>query len=103
MADERMVPLTKPGELVNLAMKPNDFFNEKTMQKDGGSPGELETAADAGYRLGDYYEDMTPYDGPKTKRTYERQQGEKRAERSAAAKADAPKADEPVKAETKKD
>lgn len=109
MADERMVPLEKPGEMVNLAMTPADFFGKKLLRKgdapvDSMQTADMETYADAGYTLGDYYEDMTPYDGPKTKRQYETQQEERKAER-AAARAEAPKPaadDKPKAAEAKK-
>ena len=112
MADERMVPLDKTGELVNMAMTPRDFFTKRTIRKDG-APFDAQdgtehfmTAAEAGYRLTGYYESKEVYDGPKTLRQYEREQEEKRAERQAArsepAKAVAPADDKP-KAEAKKD
>lgn len=97
MADERMVPLFLDGQPVELAMTPSDFFRRKTMQT---GDGDLVTAADAGYRLGDRYEDLTEYDGPKSKHQYTSQQEERRAER-AAAQAPAPKA-ESAKAEAAK-
>lgn len=100
MTDERMVPLSKPGEIVNIAVTPHDFFHARVVRKDGApievKPGSEHymTYAEAGYHLGDYYEDKTPYDGPKTK-----QQAAYRER--AAAKAETPKAE--PKAEAKKD
>lgn len=97
MADERMVPLFLDGQSVELAQTPKDFFGAKTIRK---GDHEMVTAADAGYRLGDRYEDLTEYDGPKSKRQYVSQQEERRAER-AAAQEPAPKA-ESAKAEAAK-
>lgn len=107
-----MVPLSKPGEMVNLAVTPHDFFTKKLLRK-GDAPvdsmrtADMETYAEAGYRLGDRYEDGSEYDGPKTQRQYESAQEGRRAER-AAARSEAPKAEAPKdatapKAETKKD
>lgn len=94
MADERMVPLFKDGQPVSLALTPRAFFGEKLTPKDEHT---MQTYADAGYTLGDRYESLELYDGPKSKRAYEREQAEKRAERSA------PKADEkPAPAEARK-
>lgn len=96
---EKMIPLFKDGQPVELAMTPGDFFRRKTMPV---GTDEFETAAEAGYRLGDRYEDLTEYDGPKSKAQYANQQEERRAAR-AAAQAPAPKADEATKTEAKKD
>lgn len=105
---EKLVPLSRPGEMVNLAVTPRDFFSKRVVRKADGpvdaSGADFETYAEAGYRLGDYYEDMTPYDGPKTQRAYEHQQDERRAERAAARSAEAqPARAEAPKAEAKKD
>jgi hypothetical protein len=94
---EKLVPLRLNGQPVEIAVAPDDFFRRKLYRKDDG---EMVTYADAGYSLSDRYEDLTEYDGPRTKRAYEHQQEERRAER-AAARAEAPKA-EPAKAEAKK-
>lgn len=101
MADDRMVPLLKDGQLTDMAMRPRDFFSAKTMPKgDVRDAGELVTAADAGYTLGDRYEDKTEYDGPKTKRQADRAAEERRAERAAPrnepVKADIPAVDPPM-------
>lgn len=104
---EKLIPLYKDGQPVEMAMTASDFFRKKVMPKgDVRDAGELVTAADAGYSLGDRYEDLTEYDGPKTKRQHERAAEERRAERSAPrtepVKADLP-AHETPKAEAKKD
>jgi hypothetical protein len=103
MADERMVPLEKPGELVNLAVTPKDFFNARVVRKDGApidakpDSEHFMTYAEAGYHLTDYYEDKTPYEGPKTKQAAAYRE-RKAAESSAASKA----TDEKPVAEAKK-
>ena len=90
MADERMVPLFLDGQPVELAMTPHDFFTKKSMRK---GEHEYQTAAEAGYTLGDRYESLELYDGPKTQRQYD----------SSRTAARAPKADEkPAPAEARK-
>jgi hypothetical protein len=104
MADERRVPLSKPGENVSIAVTPDDFFKARVVRKDGApidaqAGGEhFMTYAEAGYRLTDYYEDKTPYEGPKTKQAAAYRE-RKAAEETAASKAD----DKPKPAEAKKD
>lgn len=95
MADERLVPLMKDGQIVEIAVAPDDFFRRKLFRADDG---EQITYAEAGYRLSDRYEDLSEYDGPKSKAQYTHQQEERRAARAA----EAPKP-EPAKAETKKE
>jgi hypothetical protein len=91
---EQLIRLYKDGQPVELAMTERDFFHKKTFRK---GEHEFQTAAEAGYRLGDRYEDLSEYDGPKTKAAYTKEQEEKRAERAA------PKDDEkPAPAEAKK-
>lgn len=97
---EKLIPLFKDGQPVEMAMTRDDFFRKKTMPV---GTSEFETAAEAGYRLGDRYEDLTEYDGPKSKAQYASQQEERRAARAAEApKPEAAKAEAP-KAEAKKD
>lgn len=96
MADERMVPLYKDGQPAEMAMTPKDFFAAKTMPKGAvEDAGELVTASEAGYRLGDRYEDLTEYDGPKTKAQYTRERANKQVERAVprAVAVEAPKAE----------
>lgn len=110
---EKLVPLYKDGRLLDLAVTPADFRSAKLARKDGspeGStrPADFETYAEAGYRLGDRYEDGSEYDGPKTKAQFERAAEERKAARAEAQKADAaarPAAeDKPApRAEAKKD
>lgn len=110
MADDRLVPLFRDGQPTDMAMKPADFFSKRTMPKgDVRDAGELVSAADAGYTLGDRFESLELYEGPKTRRQYDHEQEERRAARSAPrtepAKADVPAvtvADAPKPAEAKK-
>lgn len=102
---EKLVPLMKDGQRVEIAVTPADFQRAKMVRKDGAPadasrPEHFESYMDAGYRLSDYYENMEPYDGPKTKAQFTREAEERRA-----ARAEAPKAAEsaPAKAEAKKD
>lgn len=77
---EKMIRLLKGGQLTEIAMTSHDFFHKKSMRK---GEHEFQTAADAGYTLSDRYEDLSEYDGPKSRRAYDREQEEKRAARSA--------------------
>lgn len=89
MEDERMVPLFKDGQPVEMAVTPKAFFGAKLHRK---GEHEMETYAEAGYSLGERYESLEPYDGPRTLRAYERAQADKRApkaEAKPAAKAEA--------------
>ena len=95
---EKLVRLMKDGVPTEIAMTPSDFFRVKAARKDEHT---LETYADAGYTLSDRYEDLTVYDGPKSKRAYDREQEEKRAARSAP-KAEAKPAEKPAPAEARK-
>lgn len=97
MADERMVRLLRGGQPVDMAVTPADFFRARVVRKDGApieaKPGSEHymTYAEAGYALSDRYESLELYDGPRTKRAYERQQEERRAARSAPSRVEAPK------------
>jgi hypothetical protein len=92
---EKLVPLILDGVPQSIAVAPDDFFRRPLFRKPDG---EIVTYADAGYRLSDYHEDLTPYDGPKSK------QMKAARERKATedAKAEAPPAERP-KAEAKKE
>lgn len=107
MVDERMVPLLRDGQAVQMAMTPRDFFNKRSFRKDDApidaTAEHFQTAAEAGYTLGDRYEDLTEYDGPKSKRAYERVQDEKKAAHVAVKTPEPAKADDgKPKAEAKK-
>lgn len=95
---EKLVPMTKGGRPVELAVTPRDFMRAKVVPK---GTNEFETYADAGYHLTDRYEDLTEYDGPKTKAQFEKAAEERRAER-AAPKAETVKSDAPAKEEAPK-
>lgn len=100
---EKLVPLSRDGVEQGIAVSPPDFFKRPLVRKDGAPgdgtrPEHFETYADAGYQLSDYYEDRTPYEGPKSKRQHaarERKAQEERAAASADEKA-------PSKAEARK-
>ena len=84
MADERMVPLfDKDGRPVELAVTPKAFFSAKLHRKDEHT---VETYAEAGYSLGERYESLEPYDGPKTLREYERERSAAKAPKAEAKK-----------------
>jgi hypothetical protein len=86
---EKLVPLMLKGQRVEVAVVPDDFFRRKLHRTEDG---EMVTYAEAGYALGDRYEDLTEYDGPKTQRQYDRAQEEKQAAKATDEKP-APKAE----------
>lgn len=93
---EKLVPLILDGVPQSIAVAPDDFFKRPLYRKPDG---EMVSYADAGYHLSDYYEDMTPYDGPKSKQA--KAARERKADEEKAAPAEAP-ADKP-KPEAKKE
>jgi hypothetical protein len=84
MMADKLVPMMKDGQAVSLAVSPADFFSKPLCRTAGG----LVPYAEAGYALGDRYEDLSEYDGPKTKRQAEsrmrRAEAEKPAERASS-------------------
>lgn len=77
---ERLVPLILNGVEQSLAVSPADYHRKKLHRK---ADGELVSYAEAGYRLGEYYENKEPYDGPKTKAAFEKESEGRKAARSA--------------------
>lgn len=94
---EKLVPLILDGVPQSIAVAPDDFFKRPLYRKPDG---EMVTYASQGYRLSDYFEDMTVYDGPKSERQRAAQEQKAKEDRAAELKAEekpAPSKDEKAK------